>query len=102
MRPVGGEDKPALDAIRTTTVDHRLGRVLVVVDEPVPEERHAGRGQERPDDLAADVTRNPRPRKAASKGQGDRQGRAQMSAGERSAARNGEGDGDAPETTPTH
>src|SRR5437588_3717320 len=97
MRPVRGEDEPALDAVRAAPVDYRLGRVLVVVDQPVPDEGDAGRCKERPDDLGADVARQLRPGEPTPPGQGQCHRRVEMSARDRAAGVDREGDRKSPE-----
>src|SRR6266550_8523660 len=97
VRPVRGKDEPAFDPVRATTVDYRLGGVLVVVDEPIPDKRDAGRSQERADDLGPDVARHLRPWETTTPGQGHRYGRVQMSARDRAARVDRKRDRESPE-----
>ena len=71
--------------------------MLVVVDQPVPDKRHAGSPQERADDLTPDVARDPRPREAPTKGQGQGDRRVQMRPRDGAARVYGKGDGESPE-----
>src|SRR6266550_3381831 len=72
MWPVRGKDEPTLDPVGTTTIDGITPSVLVVVDEPVPDEGDAGRSQECADDLGPDVAGHLRPWETATPGEGQR------------------------------
>src|SRR2546421_3279370 len=97
VRPVRGKDEPTFDPVRTTTVDDRLGGVFVVVDEPVPDERDAGRSQERADDLGPNVARHLRPWETTTPGEGQRDSRVQMCPRDRPARVDGQRDRESPE-----
>src|SRR6266576_5855152 len=78
MWPVRGKDEPTLDPVGTTTIDGITPSVLVVVDEPVPDEGDAGRSQECADDLGPDVAGHLRPWETTTPGEGQRDSRVQM------------------------
>src|SRR5437870_12240495 len=97
MWPVRGKDEPTLDPVGTTTIDGITPSVLVVVDEPVPDEGDAGRSQERADDLGPDVAGHLRPWETATPGKGQRDSRVQLRPGDRPARADGERDRESPE-----
>src|SRR5256885_15582483 len=97
MWPVGGKDEPTLDPVGTTTIDGITPSVLVVVDEPVPDERDAGRSQERADDLGPDVAGHLRPWETTTPGEGQRDSRVQMRPRDRPARVDGQRDRESPE-----
>src|SRR5437870_2242190 len=97
MGPVRGVDEPTLDPVRAAAIDHGLRRVLIVVDEPIPDERDAGRGQERADDLGYDVAGNLRPRETTTPREGQRHSGVQVRPGHSPARVDGERDRESPE-----
>src|SRR5438309_11657036 len=97
MRPVRRVDEPTLDPVRATTIDGITARVLLVADQPVPDEGDARRAQERTDDLGADVAGHLRPWETATPGEGQRDGRVQLRPGHRPPSLDGDRDGESPE-----
>src|ERR1700681_4419872 len=67
VRPIRPEDQPARHPARVAADD--LAGILVVDDDPVPNEGHADGCDERADHLGSDVSRDLRPRETAAPGQ---------------------------------
>src|SRR5438067_11089408 len=97
MWPVRGKDEPTFDPVGATSIDGITPSVLVVVDEPVPDEGDAGRGQERADDLGPDIAGHLRPWETTTPGEGQRDSRVEMRSRDRPARVDGQRNRESPE-----